>query len=94
MKKQDVYLNKPRFIGQVILALSKLVMYNFHHHIIHSHFHYDKIKVGMSDADSFLYQIEYDGDIYEKMLDIDHQHDCFNFSNFPKTIETIVCKMH
>ena len=38
MKKQQVVLDKPRFIGQCILSLSKITMYEFHYQFMMKHF--------------------------------------------------------
>ena len=75
---------KPRFIGQCILALSKIVMYEFHYDIMHKYFGYHNVKLGMSDTDSFLYLIQHKGDIYKKLKEINIQHNIFDFSNYPK----------
>ena len=38
MQKQSVVLDKPRFIGQCILSISKIVMYEFHYNFMMKHF--------------------------------------------------------
>ena len=38
MHKQSVVLDKPRFIGQCILSISKIVMYEFHYNFMMKHF--------------------------------------------------------
>ena len=58
MKTQQVILNKPRYVGQCILALSKTVMVNFHYNIMMKYFTHDQIKLGFTDTDSFCYSIK------------------------------------
>ena len=66
MKTQQVNLNKPRYVGQCILALSKTVMVNFHYNIMMKYFSHDQIKLGFTDTDSLCYSITCKEDIYSK----------------------------
>ena len=85
MKKQKVILNKPRYIGQSILSLSKNVMTDFHYNVMLKYFTHDQIKLGFTDTDSFCYQLESRENIYEKMKRIDEVENIFDFSNYPKS---------
>ena len=83
MKKQQVVLDKPRFVGQCVLSLSKIVMYDFHFHFMMKHFK-KGLKLGFTDTDSFCYEIEHKGDIYEKLKELDASESIFDFSNYPE----------
>ena len=85
MKKHTVFHSKPRYIGQVILSLSKIVMYSFHYDIMQKYF--ENIQLGFTDTDSFCYLIQYQGDFYKKLKEIDEKENIFDFSNYPKTHE-------
>ena len=77
-EKKKVTLNKPRFIGSTILAVSKTLMYDFHYNCMVKEF--KDSKVLLTDTDSFCYSIPGDEDVYAKM----RGYEWFDFSNFPK----------
>ncbi|XP_064653079.1 uncharacterized protein LOC135503432 [Lineus longissimus] len=78
-QKAEVYLNKPIFMGQAILDLSKEHMYDFHYsHMMKKYG--DKAQLLYTDTDSLVYNIQTD-DIYKDMQKDAHLYD---FSNFPK----------
>ena len=77
LKRTSVEMNKPRYIGQAILEISKLVMYDFHYNFIMSK--YPKAKLLFTDTDSFCYWIPTESNIYE---DINGNHSLFDFSNY------------
>merc|ERR1712243_497261 len=78
MEKTSVTLNKPRYIGSAILALSKTVMYDFHYSYMAKKF--KDCKLLFTDTDSFCYSIPYVEDVYAAIKD----SGWFDFSNFPK----------
>ena len=83
MERKEVTLNKPRFIGSAILALSKIVMYDFHYNYMVKTF--KDCKLLFTDTDSFCYSIPYVEDVYATIKDTDQNFsDQFDFSNFPK----------
>ena len=57
MGKIKVVMNKPVYLGQAILDLSKLIMYEFHYDYILPKYG-DNIKLSYMDTDSFVYDIE------------------------------------
>ena len=54
-------LNKPIYVGFIILDLSKLLMYEFHYKFIKSKF---DVKLLLTDTDSLVYEIKTKG-VYE-----------------------------
>ena len=80
MKKTEVYFNKPIYVGQAILDISKTLMYDFHYNYIR-HNYGDKAELLMTDTDSLVYLIQTD-DFYE---DIKKEvKKWFDTSNFTK----------
>ena len=57
MNKNKVVLNKPRYVGAAILALSKTVMYGFHYGYMMDKFPNNKLL--FTDTDSFCYSISW-----------------------------------
>merc|ERR1712115_233547 len=78
MEKTSVTLNKPRYIGSAILALSKTVMYEFHYSYMTKKF--KDCKLLFTDTDSFCYSILYAKEVYATIKD----PEWFEISNFPK----------
>ena len=63
MKKKEVYFNKPVYVGQAILDLSKTLMFDFHYNYIRKKYS-DKAELMVTDTDSLLYHITTD-DFYK-----------------------------
>jgi hypothetical protein len=80
MTKPCVLLCKPIYIGVVVLEYSKCKMFEFHYEYMLKKYGYDRVKLCMSDTDSFLYQI-FTNDLYH---DLKTESDHFDFSNYPK----------
>ena len=57
MGKTILKMNKPVYIGQAILDLSKTVMYEFHYDYMIPKYG-DNISLCYMDTDSFVYKIE------------------------------------
>ena len=64
MGKIKVVMNKPVYLGQAILDLSKIVMYEFHHDYMKRKYNNDKLALCYMDTDSLIYSIEMD-DFYK-----------------------------
>ena len=75
MGKTILKMNKPVYIGQAILDLSKIIMYEFHYDYMLLKYarsageaHGDRISLCYMDMDSFIYEIETE-DFYEDISD-------------------------
>ena len=63
MGKIKVVMNKPVYLGQAVLDLSKLIMYEFHYDYMLPKYN-DRIKLCYMDTDSFIHSISTE-DFYE-----------------------------
>ena len=79
LKKLKVTLNKPSYSGMCILDLSKIIMYEFYYKYLKPKYG-NKLRLLMTDTDSFLFHCETD-DIYRDMLLDAHLYD---LSDYPK----------
>ena len=64
MGKIKVVMNKPVYLGQAILDLSKIVMYKVHNDYMKRKYNDDKLTLCYMDTDSLIYSIETD-DFYK-----------------------------
>ena len=60
MGKVKVVMNKPVYLGQAILDLSKIVMYEFHYNYMKHKYADDKLTLCYMDTNSLIYDIETD----------------------------------
>ena len=68
MGKVKVVMNKSVYLGQGILDLSKIVMYEFHYDYIKCKYADDKLTLCYMDTNSLIYDIETD-DFYKDIAD-------------------------
>ena len=79
MRKQTVELNKPIAVGQAILDLSKLHMYDFYYNVLKKDYG-DNMKLLFTDTDSLCYEVMTD-DLFKDMYEKKQYYD---LSDFPK----------
>ena len=68
MGKIKEAMNKPVYLGQVILDLSKIAMYEFHYNYMVPKYGLEKLKLYYIDTDSLVYEIKTE-DFYADMVD-------------------------
>ena len=82
MGKIKVVMNKPVYLGQAILDLSKLIMYEFHYDYMLPKYG-EKIKLCYMDTDSFVYDIETE-DFYKDIAgDVEKRFDTSGYCDRP-----------
>ena len=82
MGKIKVVMNKPVYLGQVILDLSKIVMYEFHYDYMVLKYGLEKLKLCYMDTDSLVYDIKTE-DFYEDIANDAEAR--FDTSGYSKT---------
>ena len=79
MKKREIYMNKPIYLGQAILDISKALMYEFWYEYLLPMYG-ENIKLCFMDTDSFIIYVKTD-DFYKDISnDIDKWFDTSNYS--------------
>ena len=68
MSKIKVVMNKPVYLGQAILDLSKIVMYEFHSDYMKPKYNDDRLQLCYMDTDSLVYSIKTE-DFYAAIAD-------------------------
>nr|DAC81291.1 TPA_asm: PolB [Ladona dragonfly adintovirus] len=78
-RKRKTFMNKPIYIGQTVLDISKILMYNFYYN--HLRLRYEKnVSLLYMDTDSFILEVK-TWDFYEDMrADIE----LYDLSNYPR----------
>ena len=62
MRKTEVLLNKPRYVGAAVLNISKTVMYDFAYHWLGN---FPGSKLLFTDTDSLCFWTPYEGNLYK-----------------------------
>ncbi|XP_075225352.1 uncharacterized protein LOC142333778 [Lycorma delicatula] len=79
LKKTEIFLNRPIYIGFTVLDISKMIMYEFHYdYMVEKYGH--NINLLMTDTDSLMYHIVTDN-VYNDIL---HDIDRFDTSDYPR----------
>ena len=80
MGKIKVVMNKPVYLGQAILDLSKIVMYEFHYDYMVPKYGLEKLKLCYMDTDSLVCDIKTE-DFYEDIaIDVEARFDTSGYS--------------
>ena len=80
MGKITVVMNKPVYLSQAILDLSKIVMYEFHYDYMVLKYGLEKLKLCYMDTDSLVYDIKTE-DFYEDIAnDVEARFDTSGYS--------------
>ena len=84
MKKTEVYFNRPIYVGQAILDLSKTLMFHFHYNYIKSKYG-NKAELLFTDTDSLMHEIETDDFYHDIVPDVKKR---FDTSDYPEKHES------
>ena len=83
MKKTEVKMNKPIYLGQAILDISKTLMYEFWYEYVKPKYK-DKVKLCYMDTDSFVIYVKTE-DLYKDIAnDVDRWFDTSNYNKKDK----------
>ena len=85
MKKTEVFFNKPVYVGQAILDLSKTLMFDFHYNYIKNKYPDNKSNLLFTDTDSLMYEIKTDDFYKDISKDIKRR---FDTSDYPLNHES------
>ena len=92
MKKTEVYFNKPIYVGQAILDLSKTLMFDFHYNFIRKKYG-NKAELLFTDTDSLMYIIQTDDFYHDIKHDIRKKFDTSDYpENHPSGIKKVIGK--
>ena len=79
MKKIEVKINKPIYLGQALLDLSKTLMFEFWYDYLKP-IYGDEIRLCYTDTDSFIMHIKTDDFYKDISADVDKWFDTLNFN--------------
>ena len=79
MRKTEIKMVKPVYLGQAILDLSKTLMYDFYYGYL-KHKYGDRVRLCYTDTDSFILYILTDDSYEDIKRDVDERFDTSNYS--------------
>ena len=79
MGETEIRMNKPVYLGQAILDLSKTLMYEFHYDYMRSKYG-EKVKLRYMDTDGFIYEIKTEGFYKGIAADVERRFDSSGYS--------------
>ena len=90
--KPVLTLNKPIYVGFIVLELSKWLMYDFHYHFIKKNFDANLL---FTDTDSLTYEIKSKDGVYEEFFKPKHLLDFSEYQSkfFDPTNKKVIGKM-
>ena len=82
-KQNEVFMDKPIYLGFTVLELSKLLMYETYFDKLQPYFRQEKIQLHYMDTDSFVLSVN----TKDIIKDLKNLEDIFDFSNLDKNHE-------
>ena len=79
MKRREIRMNKPIYLGQAILDYSKMLMYEFWYDYLQPMYN-DKIELCYMDTDSFIIYVETEDFYKDISKDVNKWFDTSNYS--------------
>ena len=79
MGKREIMMNKPVYLGQGILDVSKMLMYEFHYNYMRPKYG-SKVKLCYMNTDSFVYEIETKDFYRDTANDMERRFDTSGYS--------------
>ena len=79
MGKTEIMMNKPVYLGEAILDLSKTLMYEFHYDYMRPKYG-SKVELCYMDTDSFVYKIETEDFYRDIAKDVEKRFDTSGYS--------------
>ena len=79
MGKREITMNKPVYLGQTILDLSKTLKYEFLYDYMRSKYG-SKVNLCYMDTDSFVYEVETEGFYRDVAKDVEKRFDTSGYS--------------
>ncbi len=81
--KTQITLDRPQYLGQTILDLAKLKMYEFYYDVLIPNVGEDNVRLLATDTDSFILQLQ-TSDALDFWIDLEKKTGAMDLSNFPK----------
>ena len=86
MGKVKVKMNKPVYLGQAILDLSKTIMYEFHYDYMKRKYNESDLKLLYMDTDSLVYDLKTEDFYKDIAVDVETRFDTSGYEKNKKVI--------